>query len=348
MALTEPVDGAIAPTEVARLDPLSDVLRTVKLTGALFFLVEASSPWGVEVPEARAFAPILLPNAQQVVSYHVVLDGVGWAGIPGGPSTRFEAGDILLFAHGDPYAMLSAPGQPPEFDAGATVAFFREMAAGRLPFVIPEGGGGPDGARFVCGYLGCDLRPFNPLLAALPPLLRLEGVATRRGDLLGRLVDLTLDQARRHDAGGGGLRLRLSELIFVELLRRHAATLPAGTTGWLAGLRDPALGRVLSMLHAEPARPWSLGELAGQAGLSRSVLAERFAATVGCPAMRYLALWRLQLAARRLADDGLTVAQAAHAVGYDSEAAFSRAFKRRTGLSPSAWRQRAVRPWVDR
>ena len=329
------------------LDPLSDVLRMVKLTGALFFVVDASSPWGVEVPPAEAFASSILPRAQHVVSYHVVLEGSGWAGIPSGPAARFEAGDILVFPHGDAYSMLSEAGQQPEYDAEATLAFLRDMAAGRLPLVIKEGGGGPSGAKFVCGYLGCDARPFNPVLATLPRLLHVRRAAAREGDPLTPLIQLTLAETGRQRAGGEAIRLRLSELIFVEVVRRHLEGPAAGQTGWLSGLRDPAIGRVLAMLHARPAHPWTLGELSERAGMSRAVLAQRFARLVGSPPMQYLTRWRLQVAARLIADRAMKIAAVAHEVGYDSEAAFSRAFKKATGMTPAAWRDRHMGKAAD-
>ncbi|MCI0430662.1 MAG: AraC family transcriptional regulator [Rhodospirillales bacterium] len=310
----------------------------VQLTGALFFLVDASSPWGVEVPRAEKFAAIILPRAQHVVSYHIVLKGSGWASMPNLGSTRFDAGDVLVFAHGDAYSMLSAPDQRPEFDTEATLQFFRDMAAGKLPFVVVEGGGGPERAQFVCGYLGCDIQPFNPVLSALPRLLHVKRPAASPEGLLDRLIELTLAEAQTHRVGGDCIRLRLSELLFVEVVRRYLETLPAGETGWLSGLRDPAIGRVLSLLHEHPGRPWTLHELAERAGVSRAVLAERFAHLVGCPPMQYLMHWRMQIAARLLADRAMKVVAVAHEVGYESEAAFSRAFKKLAGVSPAAWR----------
>lgn len=331
-----------ASCQVHGTDPLSDVLRTVKLTGALFFLVDASFPWGVEVPHPDAFSSVILPRAQRVVSYHVILKGAGWAEIPDVASTWFEAGDILVFAHHDPYAMLSTPDQPPEFDADATLEFFREMAAGRLPFVVREGGGGEPRSEFVCGFLGCDMRPFNPVLATLPRLLRVRQSNAAQDDMLGRLIDLTLAEARQPRVGGESIRLRLSELIFVEVLRQHLETLPAHETGWLSGLRDPTVGKVLAMLHERPGYPWTLNELARQAGVSRAALAARFAHLVGHGPMRYLTLWRMQIAARLLADGAEKVATVGREVGYESEAAFSRAFKKASGLSPAAWRESTV------
>jgi AraC-like DNA-binding protein len=335
---------AIAPepegsTQPLGKDPLSEVLRTVKLTGALFFLVDATSPWGVEVPHAGVFGPIVLPRAQHVVSYHIALRGCGYASLPGTRPVRFAAGDIIVFPHGDPYAMVSRPGGQVEFDAAASLEFLRAMAAGRLPFVVKEGGGGPERAEFVCGFLGCDARPFNPLLEALPRLLHVQRPAGDPHDLLERLIDLTLSEARISRAGGECIRLRLSELIFVEVARRYLATLEAGATGWLSGLRDPAVGQALSLLHERPAYAWTLRELARQTGVSRSVLAERFMHLVGYPPMQYLTRWRMALAARLLADGAAKVAAVSQEVGYASEAAFSRTFKRLAGVAPAAWRK---------
>jgi AraC-like DNA-binding protein len=323
-------------------DPLSDVLRMVKLTGALFFLVDATSPWGIEVPHARAFAPIILPRAQHVVSYHIVLHGSGYAGVPGIEPKKFVAGDIVVFPHADSYAMLSQPGQRPEFTEGQTLNFFRELAAGKLPFVIKEGGGGPEQAQFVCGFLGCNARPFNPLLGTLPKMLLLKRPAESRSDVLDRLIELTLVEAEIQRAGGECIRLGLSELIFVEVLRRYLASLKAGQTGWLAGLRDPAVGRALALLHERFVHPWTLEELARATGVSRSMLADRFMHLVGCPPMHYLVQWRMQVAARLLSDGGQKIAAVAHEVGYASEAAFSRTFKKISGVSPAAWRQQRL------
>lgn len=331
-----------ASCQMQGADPLSDVLRTVKLTGALFFLTDASFPWGVEVPHPDAFSSIILPRAQHVISYHIILKGAGWASIPSVASTRFEAGDILVFARHDAYSMLSAPDQRPEFDADATVAFFREMAAGKLPFVIHEGGGGEPRSEFVCGFLGCDMRPFNPVLSTLPRLLRVRRSNTTQDGLLSRLIDVTLTEARQPRVGGETIRLRLSELIFVEVLRRYLHSLPAHETGWLSGLRDPSIGKVLAMLHERPPYPWRLNELACQAGMSRAALAARFAHLVGHSPMEYLTLWRMQIAARLLADGCTKVGAVGREIGYDSEAAFSRAFKKIVGLSPGAWRDCAL------
>jgi len=337
-----PETAAAEPSAPMGRDPLADVLNSVKLTGALFFLVDATSPWCVEVPKAREFAGFILPRAQHIVSYHVVIEGRGFASVPGADPVAFEAGDIIVFPHADPYLMLSAPGVPPELDAGQTLQFFRAMAAGQLPFVVTEGGGEDPPAQFLCGFLGWDTQPFNPLLATLPRLLHVRrgGEQDQAAGLLDRLIDLTLAEARQRRAGGDCIRLRLSELMFVEVLRQHLATLPEEQTGWLAGLRDPAIGRALSLLHERPAEAWTLDSLAREAGVSRSILAERFTHLVGLPPMQYLTHWRMQLAARHLGDGASKVSAVAAQVGYGSEAAFSRAFKKIAGDSPAAWRRR--------
>lgn len=321
-------------------DPLADVLRNIRLTGALCFLVDASTPWGVEVPAADTFRTMLVPRAEHLVSYHLILEGGGWVRVEGAPAVRFEAGDILMMPHGDPYAMLSRPDQRPEYDAPATVAFLREMAAGRMPLVVEEGGGGTPRTMYVCGYLGCDARPFNPLLAALPRLLHIQQSSAARTGLLGHLVACAMVEVRTGRFGGECIRLGLAELLFVEVVRRYLEALPVTGGGWLAGLRDPAVGRVLAMLHGHLAHRWTLRALADGAALSRAALAERFLRLVGCPPIEYLTRWRMQVAARLLADPGAKVSDVAARVGYESDAAFSRAFKKATGLPPAAWRGR--------
>ena len=332
-------------TDVASLlgthDPLSDVLRTIKLKGALFFMVDATSPWCIEVPHTNEFADIILPEARHVVSYHVAVEGHGLAVVPGAEPIPFAEGDIIVIAGGDPYTMMSGPGVTPEFTPEEILQFFRDCADRKLPFVIPEGGGNPPGAKFICGFLGCDFAPFNPLIGALPSILNIRRRETHDADLLDQLVSLAMAEVKTPRTGGETVRLGLSELMFVEVLRRHLQALPPDEQGWLAGLRDPKVGRALMHLHADPARNWTLDDLAREAGASRSVLAERFLQFVGETPMRYLQLWRIQLAARLLADGSAKVASIAEEVGFAAEASFSRTFKKVTGLTPSAWRRSA-------
>ena len=322
------------------MDALSDVLRAVRLSGALFFRVEARAPWGLELPDGATLAPSVSPRAQHVISYHVVTDGECWGMVQGETPVRLEAGDVLVLPRGDAYAMSMTPARPDGLDRKTVLAFMRQMAAGHLPFTVSEGGAGADRLHLVCGFLGCDMRPFNPLLATLPRLLHVRRAVGSDEDPLGHLIRFTVAEARERRAGGECVRLRLSELIFVEVVRRHLAALPAEGTGWLAALRDPAVGLALARLHEQPARAWTLASLAKDVGLSRSVLADRFTHLVGHPPIQYLTHWRMQVAARLLAESPTKVSAVAREVGYDSEAAFSRAFKKLAGVAPGAWRSR--------
>jgi AraC-like DNA-binding protein len=325
---------------------LSDVLRAVRLTGAVFFLVEASSPWVMELPDGTALAPGIPSGAQRVISYHVVTRGTCWGGLAGGEPVCLEAGDVLVFPRGDAYVMSIARGMRGGPSVTEVLGFIRKMSAGQLPFVVTEGGGGAERLDLVCGFLGCDVRPFNPLLATLPPLLHLRRAFGAGDDPLSRLIELTIAESRTQRPGGDTVRLRLSELMFVEVMRRYLATVPTGQTGWLAGLRDAVVGRALTLLHQRPADPWTLDTLAHDVGASRSVLAERFSHFVGQPPMQYLTHWRMQVAAHRLDDGAAKVSTVAADIGYESEAAFSRAFKRIAGVSPAAWRARRGAPHV--
>lgn len=321
-------------------DVLSDVLRSVRLTGAVFFVTEASSPWVMELPDGATLAPAILPGVQHVLSYHIVTNGSAWVNVPDEKPVRLVAGDVVVFPHGDPYVMSLARGVRGGPGRSEMLAFMRQMAAGRLPFTVREGGTGPERVHLVCGFLGCDARPFNPLLGALPPLLHVRRALGSGADALGGLFDLTMTEANASRAGRESVLLRLSELLFIEVVRRHLAALPDRETGWLAGLRDPLVGHALALLHERPTNAWTLARLAKEVQSSRSTLAERFTRYVGQPPMRYLTSWRMQLAARLLVESNAKVAAVAAQVGYDSEAAFSRAFRKLVHVTPAAWRAR--------
>lgn len=310
-------------------DILSEVLQAVRLRGAVFYRVEAAAPWVALSPPAREIAARVMPGVGHVMEFHLVVAGECWTGLAGGVPERAAAGDVVVFPQGDSHIFRSAPDLP------APPPNLPPEAGTGLPLVLRVGAPGQSGARFVCGYLGCDAAPFNPLLAALPRMLR---IPAGEGPL-GELFRLAVADSATPRPGGEALRARLAELMFVEVVRRHLGSLPPGAQGWLGGLRDPQVGRALALLHARPARRWSLELLAREVGLSRSPLQARFAALVGHPPMRYLTRWRLQVAAGRLAQGGDKIASIALEVGYESEAAFNRAFKRLTGLPPAAWRR---------
>jgi len=210
--------------------------------------------------------------------------------------------------------------------------------ASRLPISIKRDGGGPDRAEIICGFLGCDARPFNPLLSTLPRVIHVPRRTAEDG-VLEQLIKLALVESTARRAGGEAALARVSELLFVEVVRRHVAALPAENVSWLAGLRDPHIGGALGKLHERPAHDWSLDELAREVGISRSVLAERFSHYVGVAPMQYLAQWRMQLAASMLSNTSMSLGEIAGQVGYGSEAALSRAYKRWVGVAPADWRR---------
>jgi AraC-like DNA-binding protein len=322
------------PVVTARADVLSDVLRAVRLTGAVYFDFEMSSPWVAQTPDSREIASKVMPGADRVIHYHLVARGSCWGNALDQEPVRLSEGDLILFPKGDAHVLSSAPGMRAEPDMAR---FARPSTP--LPLVYEMGGGGPDRVRLVCGFLGCDDRPFNPLLLALPPVIHLRGSGSdARTGWLGALHEVAVAESGRGRPGGENVLARLAELMFVEAIRRYLETLPAAQTGWLSGLRDAVVGQALAAVHAQPGEPWTVESLARAAGASRSVLAERFTEMVGQPPMQYLALWRMQLAARLLADGG-AVAEVGRAVGYDSEAAFSRAFKKLVGQAPGTWRR---------
>ena len=321
-------------------DVLSDVLRCVRLTGSMLFLVDAHSPWMSWAPKTEAFRRVVLPASQHLISFHVVTQGGCWAGLGDAPPERFETGDVLVVPHGDTYYLADPCGTEAAYGHEEAVAFLRSMAAGELPSIVREGGDGVESTQFICGFLGCDVKPCNPVLEALPAMVHLRA-AIGSNDRMRHLIEFALCELREPSSGGQDVLLRLAELMFVEVVRRHLGTMADAQTGWLAGLHDPLVARTLSLLHGAPARRWTLDRLAAQAGTSRSVLAERFAHFVGQPPMQYLTRWRMQLATRLLAEPGARkLAAVAEAVGYESEAAFSRAFKKCVGVAPAAWRLR--------
>jgi AraC-like DNA-binding protein len=310
-------------------DGLSDVLQAVRLQGAVFYWVEAAEPWAAASPPAGDIAAAVMPGVDHVMEFHLVVEGECWVGLLPDAPERAEAGDVVLFPQGDAHAFRSRrdlavprPVLPPDTT--------------RLPVMLHCG---PEGAaptaRFVCGYLGCDARPFNPLLEALPRMMRIPS----GGGPLADLARLAVAETATPRPGGEALRARLAEMMFVEAVRSHLSRLPEDAGGWLGGLRDPVIGRALGLLHARPAHGWTLEELAREAGLSRTTLHERFTALVGMAPMQYLARWRMQVAATRLSRGSDKVAAIALDVGYESEAAFNRAFKRLVGMPPATWRR---------
>jgi AraC-like DNA-binding protein len=322
-------------------DVLSDVLRAVRMSGAIFFEVDVSSPWVAAAPPSRSIAASVIPGAQHVIEYHVVVEGHCWARVTNPddePPIRLSAGSVVAFPQGDTHILASDP----NLDAEPDFSNFDQAArAQSLPFHLDHNRGGSETVHMICGFLGCDVVPFNPLVASLPRIIHIADSGGNGESILGHLIQATVREARTRGPGSAGMLAKLSELMFTEMIRRYAESLPLDAGGWLIGVRDPGIGRAIRLVHAEPARHWTLADLAREAGLSRTVLAERFTELLGMPPMTYLSNWRMQRAASMISAGPAPLSQIAAAVGYESETAFSRAFKRSVGLSPAQWRRNA-------
>jgi AraC-like DNA-binding protein len=326
-------------------DTLSDVLRSVRLRGAVFYYVSGGRDWAAEAPPSKDIAPAVMAGVDHVMEYHVVAQGDCWCAIVGEKPVRLAAGDIVVFPHGDAHVLSSAPGMR----ADPNIGWYYETKIEQLPFRVAYHGMTPPSAELpegvasqttlVCGFLGCDLRPFNPLVDTLPRMLHLR--EPDGGGWTGQFLRQAVAESQSKRPGGEALLERMSEMMFVDAVRRYVDTLPEESTGWLAGLRDRYVGRALALLHAKPAESWTIDELGRQVGLSRSALHERFVQLIGQPPMQYLTQWRMQVAAGLLRSGNANVASIALEAGYDSEAAFARAFKRATGLPPATWRRQA-------
>jgi len=314
------------------VDALSEFLRTVKLSGALFYDARCSAPWCIRSPPTQRFRQYVASSGNHVIEFHLVTGGRCYVRV-GNDTTALSAGDIVMMPHGDEHYMGNGVGSPViDGEAAMHKLVTREIELETL-------GGGGEETQLVCGYLACDERLMQPILAGLPRVVRVRLRDDAAGSWLESTIRHTVDQAATSAPGSNVVLGRLAEVVFVEALRRYVVQLPSGHTGWLAGAADPAIGRALAALHRRPEHAWTLDELARDAALSRSALTERFARYLGQGPMTYLADWRLELAAEALRTTTLGVAEVATRVGYESEAAFNRAFKRRFELPPARYRR---------
>ncbi len=325
------------------MDAVSDVLRVVRLGGAVFLNGEFTAPWSLVSQADAALCVNYLPPSERVVSYHLITEGSCWAHLAGSDADTavcVSAGELLVVPHGEAHVMGSAPGLP-SVPAGPLLASQMKETPGEV-IRVRHGGGGA-ATRIVCGFLACNETLSNPLLASLPRLFKIDMRNDPRSSWLQSSLEIAANEAAEWRAGSAIVLARLSELLFVEALRRCIEQLPPERKGWLAAARDRYVSRTLALLHAQPTRAWTVEELARLTGLSRSALAQRFTELLGQPPMQYLARWRLQIAGQELLASGSSVATVAARVGYDSEAAFSRAFKREFGMPPAAWRKARAR-----
>ncbi len=314
------------------MDALSETLRVVRLVGAIFINARFTAPWCYQSPRADMAAPFLEPGAERVVIFHLITEGECFVEMPDAPPLRLVAGDAILFPQGDAHRMTSQPGLAP-----ASGARLDEVLA-RRPRQLCFGGGGAT-TRLVCGYMACDAKLAAMLMAGLPPVLRVNVRGSNAGIWLEASVRYALAEARSPRPGGAGVLAKLAEVLFIEVLRMYMAEESQCRTGWLAGVSDRIVGAALSALHKEPARAWTLEDLARTACTSRSVLAERFQHLVGSAPMQYLTQWRMLLAANLLCHSNAPLARIAENVGYQTDTAFSRAFRREFGAPPAAWRR---------
>lgn len=314
------------------MDALSETLRVVHLIGAIFINGRFTAPWCYQSPHADLAAPLLEPGTERVVIFHLITEGECFVELDDEPPMRLTAGDVVVFPQGDAHRMGSQPGLPP-----AKGAPLQEVLA-RRPRQLAYGGGGPT-TRLVCGYLACDARLAQMLLAGLPPIVRVNVRGSNAGIWLEASVRYALAEARSPRPGGAGVLAKLAEVLFIEVLRLHMNEQSPGRTGWLAGLGDRIVGAALNALHTYPARAWTLEELAHASNTSRSVLAERFQHLVGTAPMQYLTQWRMLLAANLLRRSNAPLTRIAEDVGYRTDTAFSRAFRREFGAPPATWRR---------
>jgi AraC-like DNA-binding protein len=318
------------------MDVLSEVLKAVRLDGALFYHGEFSAPWCFRSPASRMVAPYLSPDSGHVIIFHLLTEGRGYAHIEGeGKPVPLNAGDIIIFPHGDPHFMGNG-------SAVKAVDMAKELERiSSQGLKISRMGGGGEITKFICGYMACEPQLSRVFLGGLPPVLKINIRNDASGQWLEDSIRYSVGNADASRPGGEAVIAKLSEVLFVEALRRYIALLPPEQTGWLAGVRDPEVGKALALLHRKPAHPWTIAVLANDVGISRSVLAERFRRYLSETPIAYLTRWRLQLGAQMLKSTSSSVAQIAGEVGYESEPSFNRAFKRQFGFPPARFRNQA-------
>jgi AraC-like DNA-binding protein len=300
----------------------------------MFYKSRCSAPWCLDAPPSKAFLPYVAPHATHCIEYHYISEGTAYVRV-GEETTPLIAGDIVMIPHGDPHVMGSGTGSTPIDGSKAINALMQ----GRLE--LADFGGGGETTGLVCGYLACDAQLIKPVLMGLPRALRVNLRTDPAGEWFEKTLLHAVEQAGMALPGSEVILAHLAEVLFAEVLRRYLFSLPEGRGGWLAGAGDAAVGRALAALHREPARDWTLDTLAQHAGVSRSGLTEKFARYLGQAPMTYLTEWRLELGAEALRSTSRSVQRVALDVGYESEAAFNRAFKRRFQVPPAKYRREA-------
>jgi AraC-like DNA-binding protein len=316
-------------------DPLSDVLRSVRLTGGVFLDARFSAPWCITANMDHGDCKPFLAMPAQLIAFHVIIEGRLLIWVQDDPPIEVQAGEIVLFPRNDGHRMANAPGITP-IRAGHLIQPSADGGIGR----IVHGGGGA-ATHLVCGFLASE-DGYNPLIAALPRMLTLDIRAATSRDWIESSVKFAASELVEGRLASSSVVSRLSELLLVEAVRHYAATRPQEEAGWLKGVSDAQIGRALGLIHQNIAAPWSIEDLAKEAALSRTAFVQRFTTVVGLPPIQYLTKWRLQTAQLNLRETKKSIAQIAHLIGYESEQAFSRAFRREFGLPPARWREQAA------
>jgi AraC-like DNA-binding protein len=306
----------------------------VRLDGGVFLRAEFTAPWCIRSQVAASDCAPLLTDVDRLILYHYVVEGQCAVAVAGRPPMEIGPGDAVIFPRNDPHVM----GSDLSLEPVDSHSILKPSSSGNLAYINHGGGGAM--TRIVCGFLGYRRVEGNPLIDALPPVLHLDTRKSSAAAWIQSSFQFAADETAQGRAGTDSVLAKISELLFVEAIQRYIDALPAAEKGWLAGCKDPFVARALAQLHGAVSEIWTLDRLAHEVGLSRSALCNRFTALVGEPPMHYLTRWRIHLAATLLTSNGAKVSAVARQVGYDSDAAFSRAFKKLTGVAPAAWRQR--------
>jgi AraC-like DNA-binding protein len=330
--IRSPEDMTGAP-EQGTMDALSDVLRVAQLSGGVFLNADFTAPWCMAARMAPEICAPFLASSAHFIPYHYVVAGELRVALQDQEQVLLRAGECVLFPRNDWHLMGS--------DLTLRATSVREILAGCQgagPYRVRHGGGGAV-TRLICGYLGGASARGNPVFASLPPLMPIRASDGGSTDWFRAMFEYASSELAVGAPGSDTVLAKLSEVLFVEAVRRYTQQLPAGETGWLAGLRDQPVARALALMHGNISRNWDVDQLAGEVGLSRSALADRFVRVLGLAPMQYLAQWRMQVAAQSLKRAALPLSRVAEQVGYESEAAFSRAFKKSFGTAPATWRR---------
>jgi AraC-like DNA-binding protein len=309
------------PDKWEPVDSLGEALHFLRMSGVFCCRSEFSAPWALE-----------LPAMESCLMFHVVTAGECRLEVDGADPCRLRPGDLALVPHGEGHRLAS--------DAGVAAAKLfdlpRELLSDRYEVIRHGGGGNP--TTIICGAVRFEHPAAHGLIGLLPKLINVDAWTSPEMEWIQSTLRFMAAEARELRTGGETIITRLADILVIQAISSWIARDPAAQTGWLGALRDPQLGRAIASIHRDPARRWTVATLASQVGMSRSAFAARFTQLVGEPAMRYVARWKMQAALMWLKDDDVALGELASRLGYESEAAFSRAFKRLIGTSPGVVR----------